>query len=415
MILDSTSKKYLLQGNFGLEKESLRITENGYISKTPHPFCDNNNVSRDFCENQIEIVTDVYPNVESLYLGLKHTNDYVKDTLKNLPKTEYLWCFSNPPYFKGESDIPVATFDGELKEKQTYREYLAKKYGKRLMLYSGIHYNFSFAEDFLQSAYNLNKSSSYEDFVSNIYLDLAKKLLKYSWLIVALTSASPLYDCSLVNESFLGIDGFNGYASMRNSPEGYWNQFNLVLDYSSLKAYINSIQKYISNGDIASVGECYIPIRLKPHGDNSLEALNNGINHIELRMFDLNPLDSVGVKIEDLHFAHYFIVYLLGLPCEDFTVLDQINALENHKKSSSFDLENVVLSINGKNTHLVNEALSILNDMSAYFKKSHINVDFSVIEFQKEKLKSPNNRYSNQIYESFKGSFVKKGIELCKV
>jgi glutamate--cysteine ligase len=395
-----------------LEKESLRITGDGYIAKTPHPFSLEKNVSRDFCENQVEIVTDVYPTVESLYLGLQSTDRYVKDTLKALPETEYLWSFSNPPYFKGEKDIPVATFQGELKEKQTYREYLANKYGKRLMLYSGIHYNFSFDQEFLQQMCSAKKQKNYENFVNNTYLDLAKKLLKYSWLIVSLTSASPLYDCSLVNENFLGVDGFNGYASMRNSPDGYWNQFNLILDYSSLGAYVDSIQHYVTTGEIASVGECYIPIRLKPRGDNSLEKLKDGIDHIELRMFDLNPLDSVGIKVEDLKFVHYLMLYLLSLPSIELSPTEQVNAMENHKKASAFSLESVEIFLDNKRVPLITEALSIVDGMLKYFKVSNVGVDFDVIEFQRQKLLRPEKRYSNQVYETFRGGFVTNGLKI---
>ena len=44
-------KKYMLDGKFGLEKESLRVTPEGFLSHTPHPLPDNPNMERDFCEN----------------------------------------------------------------------------------------------------------------------------------------------------------------------------------------------------------------------------------------------------------------------------------------------------------------------------------------------------------------------------
>lgn len=31
-------KKHILEGNFGLEKESLRIKKDGALSHSPHPF-----------------------------------------------------------------------------------------------------------------------------------------------------------------------------------------------------------------------------------------------------------------------------------------------------------------------------------------------------------------------------------------
>ena len=50
-----------------MEKESLRITPKGYVAHTKHPFRDNPNMERDFCENQTEIITDVLDSVEGVW------------------------------------------------------------------------------------------------------------------------------------------------------------------------------------------------------------------------------------------------------------------------------------------------------------------------------------------------------------
>ena len=54
-------RSLLLRGNFGLEKESLRITRDGNFALSLHPFPDNKNIVYDFCENQTEINTDAAP------------------------------------------------------------------------------------------------------------------------------------------------------------------------------------------------------------------------------------------------------------------------------------------------------------------------------------------------------------------
>ena len=41
----------LLQGNFGLERESLRVTGDGRLAQTPHPFTYHRQITRDFCES----------------------------------------------------------------------------------------------------------------------------------------------------------------------------------------------------------------------------------------------------------------------------------------------------------------------------------------------------------------------------
>ena len=56
---DPAVKKLLLQGNIGLEKESLRVTGDGFFAQTPHPFPGDENITRDFSENQIEISSNL--------------------------------------------------------------------------------------------------------------------------------------------------------------------------------------------------------------------------------------------------------------------------------------------------------------------------------------------------------------------
>ena len=43
-------RPFALEGNFGLEREALRVTKNGRMAQTPHPFPpDHPRIVRDFC------------------------------------------------------------------------------------------------------------------------------------------------------------------------------------------------------------------------------------------------------------------------------------------------------------------------------------------------------------------------------
>ena len=169
--------KNMYKGSFGIEKESLRVKTDGFLSHTPHPFGHNKHIDRDFCENQIEIVTDVFDDTGSVYSQLSALHNTVVQKLKRLEtESEILWMFSNPPYVNGESDIPIASFKGSLKGKEIYRKYLAEKYGKKKMLFSGIHFNFSFADELLDCGFKDSKINSFTDYKNNLYLELAKKI-----------------------------------------------------------------------------------------------------------------------------------------------------------------------------------------------------------------------------------------------
>ena len=43
------------KGFYGLERETLRIDCYRRLASTPHPFNDNDNITKDYCENQLEI------------------------------------------------------------------------------------------------------------------------------------------------------------------------------------------------------------------------------------------------------------------------------------------------------------------------------------------------------------------------
>lgn len=145
----------IFKGEFGLEMESLRVDKNGFLAHTKHPFIGNVHIDRDFCENQVEMITNVCYSVQQLHSEIGKLRNTVVDRLKKLESgQEYLWSFSNPPYVRGEDDIPVAKFTEELKEKEIYREYLAEKYGKKKMLFSGIHFNFSFPKEILDAGFS---------------------------------------------------------------------------------------------------------------------------------------------------------------------------------------------------------------------------------------------------------------------
>ncbi|MDD6490589.1 MAG: glutathione synthase [Clostridia bacterium] len=374
----------IFKGKFGLERETLRVDKNGKLAQTPHPFKDDN-LSRDFCENQLEIITPVCNSIDNAVKSLSELSQNAETELNK--NGEYLWLNSNPPHIENEDEIPVAKFDGNESSKHTYRCYLEQKYGKRIMLYSGIHFNLSF--------YNAEKNKN------DFYMHLLKQTTKYSWLIVLFTAASPVYDKSFENDGQSGT-AFDGKSSMRNSTKGYWNNFVPILDYSSLDSYCESIKNYIEKGVIISASELYVPVRIKPCGQNDIESLQkNGADHIELRMFDINPLSSVGVFTEDLKFAYLFLVYLSTLADFEFTSDLQKKAFENHKKAAEFDLSET--EIDGKN--IIDSAKDIINDMKQYFAENYSSDEISeILDFQLDKLVGK-NRYSDKVYELYKNDF----------
>ena len=364
------TSKYYYSGRFGIERETLRVDGQGRLAQTPHPFGNEEHITRDFCENQIELVTPVCNSIDEAVEALAELDRRARSVLEK--NGESLWLYSNPPHIDSEDEIPIADFTGDHSSKRSYREVLQRKYGKKLMLYSGIHFNFSFAEEYLRELNTGNED--FRIFRDRLYLRLYKQLMTHSWLIVLFTAASPYYDSSLDKDGKSGII-LSEYSSLRNSRRGYWNKFLPILDHRDLKTFTGSIKKHIVTGSLYSASELYLPIRLKPKGVNSLENLAaNGVDHIELRMFDLNPSAPLGIDSRDLEFAHLLILYLLSLPDFDLTPELQEKAVRDHKEAALFEPD----------AKLLMRAAEVTEEMERHFSGNEKALE--IISFEKGKI-----------------------------
>ncbi len=444
---NETVRSLLFQGNFGLERETLRITEDGFLAQSPNPFPNNPHIVRDFSENQVEINTGVQHSPEKALAELAHYDKIVQTKLAQQNPREMLWPFSNPPYLRDENDIPIAQFYGEEASKTSYREYLSNQYGRYKMTFSGIHFNYSFYDELLKHDFELSefavssknrerdehgegvgaaiatddahKSAAFTSYKNDLYLTLAQRCVAYGWVMSAITAASPIMDSSFVEQGNMGGDLYFGLGTVRCSELGYWNYFSPVLDYSSPAAYADSIQQYVDRGYIMYPSELYYPIRLKPSGAYNLDSLRAGnISHIELRMFDLNPTDSLGLNEQDVFFSQLLLIWLACTPAQPFTRADQIQAIQNFKNAAHYDLRTVKIIFPGGRTCTVNAAaLEVLDAMIAFF----CNIDagqevFDCLAFQRGKFTDAiHERYTHTVRHAYGTEFVKNGLKLAQL
>ena len=407
-------KKYLFKGLIGLEKEGLRVTEEGFLAQTPHPFDPKDPfIVRDFCENQTEINTAPMPTAEEAYEQLKEQTLRIRNTLRSLKTPEYLWPFSNPPYILNEESIPIARFTGDDYEKTLYREYLAKSYGRYKMTFSGIHFNYSFSDELLQAAFEASEETDYKTFKDSFYLSLATAAFEYNWLIVAVSAASPVLDISYFEKGMFGTDVYNGMASSRCSDIGYWNFFTPVLDYSSLDAYYSSIDEIMEKELIRSYAELYLPVRVKTvtNPDGSRDT-----SHLELRMIDLNPLDQAGMDPRDVRFLQLLLVFLACTRSIDADPAAQIRFIANTKNAARFDIKTVhLMEKSGSPRSIADAALDIIEEMRSFYRDLELLSDCDdILLFELSKFTDMQNRYAWQIRERFSEGFVKKGLQFIK-
>jgi glutamate--cysteine ligase len=415
-------KKLLFSSAIGLEKENIRVHEDGNFVETPHPFGDKARhpfILTDFSESQVEIGTEVCANPDQVYDQLENLHDIVTTTVAvEYPEPEYLWPMSNPPIISDEARIPVAKFEGEAHSKETYREYLAAKYGKKIMLYCGIHYNFSFDERLISRLHQLlGRQDDIQHLRSELYLTMAKNCYLYSWFPVVMTAASPIFHETFIDDGKeVGGGRFLGYSSMRNSKYGYWNKSEIILDYKNLDSYISSIVSTVRAGDLYSSSEFYTPVRLKPKGKYLMKNLReNGVNHIELRMFDLNPLDKNGMSKSDMELMEYFLLYLATKPDFDYTPQWQRTAHENHVASAAYDITSVDIVLPERTESLQKAALRLLDEMAEFYREIDVPQAQKALSIARQRIENPELLYSHRVYREIeKQGYVNFGIACAK-
>jgi glutamate--cysteine ligase len=338
----SKNHHLLLEGKWGLEKESLRTTIDGKLSNSPHPekFGDkikNRRITTDFSESQIEMITPALGSIEKTHRYLEELQDYIEKNIGD----EFLWRFSMPCILGEDDIIPIAQFDDSPagRTAEIYRNGLAYRYGKRMQLVSGIHYNFSFSERFWNFIHDLSAPrSDRREFINESYMAVARNYLRYRWLLIYLFGASPAADDSFMKPE---IKDFEKYAtSIRMSPLGYSSgkdeNAHTYESFDSLDDYIKGLEKMLGtdNAEYEKLGlfkdgkqiqlnyrilqkenEFYSPVRLKsgrPKNESNLDGLKSGgACYLEIRSIDLDPFYRTSISKNQMRFIHSFLLYCL--------------------------------------------------------------------------------------------------------
>lgn len=333
----------------GVEKESLRISPDGYLSQTQHPAglgspLSNRFITTDFSEALLEFVT---PAFTSTWEALRFLCDIHQFTYERLEE-EMLWVASMPCRIPGDGGIPLARYGssnvGQMKT--IYRRGLGLRYGRDMQTIAGVHFNYSLPDSFWPGYQELVGNSQHEDtFRSEQYLGLVRNFRRIGWLVLYLFGASPAMCKSFGRGGALDMPQLNADTwyepfgtSLRMSDLGYNNQNQSTIDISlnSLDAYIQDLRRAIRTPepDYESLGvkvdgeyrqlsanqlqienEYYSPIRPKRvarSGEWPTSALERGgVEYVEIRSLDLNISDPSGINQNTMRFIEALLIYCL--------------------------------------------------------------------------------------------------------
>lgn len=341
----------------GIERETLRVNDDGTIANDPHPQAlgaalTHSWITTDFSESLLEFITPPESNITT---SIEQLVDIHKFTYESISE-QYLWPMSMPCFISSETNIPIAKYGSSnvAKMKEVYREGLHNRYGSMMQVIAGVHFNFSLPEEFWPHWCELHGEKWNKDTQSAHYFGLVRNFRRFAWIIPYLYGASPALCSSFISHKqvahkFDKVGKGTLYlpfaTSLRMSDLGYTSsaQSSLKICYNDLTTYVSSLRSAIGqkapdyahltndeengwqqlNDNVLQIeNELYSPIRPKQVA-KSMEMPTNaledrGVSYLEVRSLDVNPYSPVGIDAEQFHFLDVFLLYCLLRPSAKF-------------------------------------------------------------------------------------------------
>ena len=363
--LDRAEAKPLLREiGRGIEKESLRVTPEGKLARTPHPVglgsaLAHGSITTDYSEALLEFITPVSHSIEDSLAELENIHRYTYGEIGD----EMLWAASMPCIVSGDAGIPVAEYGSSnvARMKTIYRYGLGHRYGRLMQAIAGIHYNFSMPHAFWEQEWEaLGRPGKLKHHITERYLDLIRHFRRYSWLLIYLYGASPAVCASFLRgRDSHCLQPFDEHSnslymphatSLRMGDLGYNSeaQKGLNVCYNCLDSYVETLREAImqphpaykaiphgENGEYQQLkdsllqieNEFYSPIRpnrVTHSGETPLAALRRGgVEYVEVRCVDVSPFHAVGLDAQQIRFMDTFLLYCLFSESPDCDDHDQ--------------------------------------------------------------------------------------------
>jgi glutamate--cysteine ligase len=333
----------------GIEKEGLRVDADGRLSSAPHPeglgaALTHPHITTDFSEAQLELITSVHTDIDGCLMELTELHQVVHRSIGN----ELLWCASLPCKLPPDDGIPIARYGSSntARLKEVYRKGLSHRYGRRMQVISGVHYNFSLPDAMWEALLKIGgEDVPARKFRDQSYLALIRNFRRHSWLLLLLLGASPAACGSFVQGRSHGLSAwdtgsvFAPFAtSLRMGRLGYQSdaQASLAVSFNDLGGYADALgtalrQPYpayeaiglrddgeyrqLSTSLLQMENEFYGTIRPKRvtrPGERPLRALNErGIEYVEVRCLDLDLYSPIGIEADTIRLLDVFLLHCL--------------------------------------------------------------------------------------------------------
>ncbi len=420
--VDSALFKGMLRG---IERESLRMQSNGFLSQQNHPKAlgsalTHPHITTDYSEALMEFIT---PPQETIPQALAYLKDIHTVAHRHLENGEKLWPLSMPCMLDDEEEnIRLAEYGTSNvgRFKTLYRHGLGVRYGRRMQTISGVHYNVSFPDQVFE-ALQLNetddalKALSLQDYRSHRYFGLIRNFIRLTPLVMFLLGASPtVCRCFMTGREHHLLPLVSGtlhlpYATaLRMGRFGYQNsaQKELGIHYNNLPDYLDGLQRavhtpYRAFSHLGLNDQQGNPIQINDHvlqieneyyslvrpkqvpqaGETPSEALaKRGVAYVELRAVDVNPYNAIGIDENTAGFLEVLALYCL--------IIDSPDLLDKEFETIEKNQTEVVNRGRAPNAVIIENGQSIPIETWAN----------SYIATMKPVAELLNQTYSNQLY-----------------
>lgn len=427
----------------GIEKESLRVCSDGRLAMTPHPrelgaALTHPHITTDFSEAQLEFITGVHTSADACLDELEDLHRFAYRHLGD----EMLWCASMPCDLPEEDAIPIARYGRSNvgRAKTVYRIGLSHRYGRRMQLICGVHYNFSLPDDAWPFAQHRDANSA--------YFALIRNFRRRAWLLLYLFGASPVACASFVKDRSHELcelapgTVYLPYAtSLRMGRLGYLSdaQEALAVSYNDLESYAASLDAALTqpHAPYAQIGiregddyrqlatsllqienEFYSTIRPKRvvvPGERPLRTLRErGVQYVEVRAIDLDPFCPVGITAQTARFLDIFLLHCLLAESPPDTPAEIKAIARNKVKVAARGREpGLQLEHNGSNVNLREWARGLLAECApiaaaldaVHGTSAHHQALVAAIVASDEPASLPSARVLRETTERFAGSY----------
>ena len=322
----------------GIEKEGLRVLPSGDLALTPHPRAlgaalTHSSITTDYSESLLELITQPHASAQACEAELTALHQVVQQVLVRQNEPELLWASSMPSLLPPDETIPLGRYGSSNigRAKSVYRMGLGHRYGRRMQTIAGIHYNWSLP-----------------GVDTDQYFALIRNFRRHSFVLLYLFGASPALAPRFVDGRAHTLqplgDGNRAlhlpYAtSLRMGRLGYQSdaQGSIMASYNGLQGFAASLHEALTRpypayeamgvrslgGDYNQLGTSLLQIENEFYGtirakrtvrsdERPLHALRErGVEYIEVRLMDLNPLVPIGITAQTMRMLDIFLLHCL--------------------------------------------------------------------------------------------------------